>query len=508
MRSKKAIKNIITSLLQQVVIVICGLIVPRAIIETFGSSVNGLVSSITQFLSYITLLEAGIGPVIKSALYKPIAKKDKTQIEKILKASQRFFRVVSGIFIVYLIALCFIYPLIVSTEFETGYTVSLILIIAVSTFVEYFFGMVYKLYLQAEQKTYVTSIIQILATILNAILVIVLIKFGANIQVVKLGSAFVFVLRPIIQNIYVKKKYNIDFKEVKEKYELKQKWDGLAQHIASVVHNNTDIAILTIFTSTTEVSVYSVYLYVVNGVKNMVQALTGGVDASFGDMIAKNEIDNLNRSFRTYELFYFTLITIVYIITIVMILPFVKVYTSGIADANYYRPTFAILITVAELMWSIRLPYSSVTLAAGHFKQTNKGAWVEVFSNLIISIALVFKFGIVGVAIGTLVAMTIRTIEFMYHTSKYILRRNQIENVKRVIILILEMLVLVPIGFFISKFIDVNSYVSWFFLAVIVGLISLLGVGIVNGIMYRKDLKNLLYMIKRVLKGKSIYNND
>ena len=499
MRSKKAVKNIITSLLQQIVTVICGLIVPRAIIGSFGSSVNGLVSSITQFLSYITLMEAGIGPVIKSALYKPIAKKDKTQIEKILKATQRFFRVISGIFIIYLITLCFIYPLIVSTEFETGYTISLILIIAISTFAEYFFGMVYKLYLQAEQKTYVTSVVQILTTILNAILVVLLIKFGANIQVVKLGSAFVFVLRPIIQNIYVKKKYNIDFKEVKEKYELKQKWDGLAQHIAGVVHNNTDVAILTIFTTTAEVSVYSVYLYVITGVTNMAQALTGGVDASFGDMIAKNEIDNLNRSFRTYELFYFTLITVVYSITIVMILPFVKVYTLGITDANYYRPVFAILITVAELMWSVRLPYSSVTLAAGHFKETNKGAWVEVFSNLIISIVLVFKFGMVGVAIGTLVAMTIRTIEFMYHTSKYILKRNQMENVKRVGILIVEMLVIVPIGFFISKFIDVNSYLSWAVLAAIIGVISFLGVGIVNGIMYRKDLKNLVNMVKRII---------
>lgn len=504
MRSKKAVKNIITSLLQQVVTVICGLIVPRAIIGSFGSSVNGLVSSITQFLGYITLLEAGIGPVIKSALYKPIAKKDKTQIEKILKASQRFFRVISGIFIIYLIALCFVYPLIVSTEFETGYTVSLIIIIAISTFTEYFFGMVYRLYLQAEQKTYITSTIQILTTILNAILVVLLIKFGANIQVVKLGSAFVFVLRPIIQNIYVKKKYNIDFKEIKEKYELKQKWDGLAQHIASVVHNNTDIAILTIFTTTVEVSVYSVYLYVVSGVKNMVQALTGGVDASFGDMIAKGEQENLNRSFKTYELFYFTLITIVYIITLVMILPFVKVYTQGITDANYYRPTFAILITVAELMWSIRLPYSSVTLAAGHFKQTNKGAWVEVFSNLIISIVLVFKFGMVGVAIGTLVAMTIRTIEFMYHTSKYILKRSQMENIKRIVILLVEMLVIVPIGFFISRFIEVNSYISWLVLAVIVGVIALLVVGTANSIIYRKDLKDLLDMIKRNFKRKEV----
>ena len=504
MRSKKALKNIIASLLQQIVTIICGLIIPRAIIGTFGSSVNGLISSITQFLSYITLLEAGIGPVIKSALYKPIAKKNKNEIEKILKSSQRFFRIISGIFVVYLIALCFVYPLIVSEEFEIGYTISLVLIIAISTFAEYFFGMIYKLYLQAEQKTYVVSTIQIATTILNAILVIILIKFGSTIQMVKLGSAFVFVLRPILQNIYVKKKYNINFKNVKEHYELKQKWDGLAQHIASVVHNNTDIAILTIFTNTIEVSIYSVYLYVVSGVKNMVQALTGGVDASFGDMIAKGEQENLNRSFRTYELFYFTLITIVYIITIVMILPFVEVYTKGITDANYYRPIFAILITLAEFMWSIRLPYSGITLAAGHFRETSKGAWVEVFTNLILSIILVLKFGMIGVAIGTLVAMTIRTIEFMYHTSKYILKRRQIENVKRIVVVMMEMLIIAPLGFYISNFIDVNSYINWMVLAIIIGVIALIGVGMINAIIYKKDVKDLLNMIKRIFNRKGV----
>lgn len=504
MRSKKALKNIITSLLQQIVTIICGLIVPRAIIGSFGSNVNGLVSSITQFLSYITLLEAGIGPVIKAALYKPIANKDKLQIEKILKASQKFFRVISCIFIIYLIALCFIYPLIVANEFETGYTISLILIIAISTFAEYFFGMVYKLYIQAEQKTYVTSTIQIFTTMANTILVVLLIKFGANIQIVKLGSALIFVLRPILQNIYVKKKYNINFKEVKENYELKQKWDGLAQHIASVVHNNTDVAILTIFAGTTEVSVYTVYLFVVNGVKNLVQALTGGVDASFGDMIAKNETENLNRSFRTYELFYFTLITIVYIITMVMILPFVKVYTLGIKDANYYRPLFAILIILAEMVWSIRLPYSSVTLAAGHFKETRKGAWLEAFINLTLSIILVFKYGIVGVAIGTLVAMIIRTAEFMYHTSKYILKRSIRADIKRIVVLIIEMVVIVPVGFYISKYIAVTSYITWLILAILIGLMALILVGIINGIVYKKDLKDLLNMIKRIFNRKEV----
>ena len=58
MRSKKELKNIISSLLLQLVTVICGLILTRAIIGKYGSNVNGLISSITQFLTYITLLES------------------------------------------------------------------------------------------------------------------------------------------------------------------------------------------------------------------------------------------------------------------------------------------------------------------------------------------------------------------------------------------------------------------------------------------------------------------
>lgn len=497
MRSKKAIKNIIASVFQQIVTFVCGLIVPRAIIGTFGSSVNGLVSSITQFLSYITLLEAGIGPVIKSALYKPIAKKDKYEIEKILKASQKFFRIISAIFIIYLIILCFIYPMIVANQFDYMFTVSLILIISISTFAEYFFGMVYKLYLQAEQKTYVTSIVQSTTTILNAMLIIVLIRFNANIQIVKLVSAFVFVLRPIIQNIYVKKKYNIKFSEVKEKYDLKQKWDGLAQHIAAVVHNNTDVAVLTIFSNTAEVSVYTVYLLVINGVKSIVQAFTGGVDASFGDMIVKGEKDILNRSFRAYEMFYYTIITVVYTVTMIMILPFITIYTSGITDVNYYRPIFAIFIILAELFWSIRLPYNSITLAAGHFKETKKGAWVEVFSNLIISIILVFKFGMVGVAIGTLVAMIIRTIEFIYHSSKYILERSFWNAAKRILLLFFELVLLVPIGVYICNKYTIKEYTTWIVMAIIVTLTVSVIVILMNLLVYKNDAKSVLEILKK-----------
>lgn len=496
MRSKKAILNIISSLMLQITILICGFIVPKVIITNFGSNVNGLVSSITQFLAYITLLEAGMGPVVKSALYGPIAKKDKKQIENILKAAEKFFRVIAAIFIVYLIGLSFVYPLIVKAEFDFMYTMSLVVIISISTLAEYYFGMVYKLYLQAEQKTYVTSVIQIIGYILNTIAVIVLVNAKANIQLVKLVGGFIFVLRPIAQNIYVKKKYNINLREADKDYQLKQKWDGLAQHIAAVVHNNTDITIVTIFSEIAEVSVYSVYMLVIRGIKSIIQAFTGGVDASFGDMIAKGEQKQLNKSFKTYELFYYTITTIAYTCTIILIVPFIAVYTFGITDANYIRPLFAILLVLAEFVWAIRLPYSSITLAAGHFKETQKGAWVEAISNIVISLILVWKYGIVGVAIGTLVAMVIRTVEFVYHTNKYILERNQKASIIRFGIIAVQVIVVTLLSKLLPTF-EFTNYFIWIKYACMVLILTIMIVLPINLIVYRKDAKELLDIIKR-----------
>ena len=71
---------------------IYGLIIPILIIKYYGSNTNGLVSSITQFLSYIVLLEFGIGPVVKNALFKPLVEKNKKNIEDVLATAKHFFR--------------------------------------------------------------------------------------------------------------------------------------------------------------------------------------------------------------------------------------------------------------------------------------------------------------------------------------------------------------------------------------------------------------------------------
>lgn len=501
MRSKNAIFNIISNLVLQVVVVIYGFIVPKIIIVSFGSDVNGLISSITQFLAYISLLESGFGPVVKAALYKPIAKKDKKEISSIINTAERFFKKIALIFVLYMISLCFVYPLLVNISFGKLYTISLIIIISISTFAEYFFGMAYRLYLQANQKAYVISIIQIVTYILSVIFVVILAKLNCSIQVIKLISGLIFVLRPIMQNLYVRKKYNLNLKENNEKYDLKQKWDGLAQHIAAVIHGNTDITILTIFCSLSEVSVYSVYYLVVKGVKSIIQAFASGMDSIFGNMLAKGEHKNLNKKFKVYELLYFSIVTIAFSSTMVLIVPFIEVYTKGITDANYIRHLFGYLIVISEYIWAIRLPYSTITLAAGHFKQTRIGAWIEAFVNIVISIILVNKFGIVGVAIGTIIAMSIRTIEFIYHTNKYILNRNSITNIKIISLIAIETFLITIISNAII-ITNITTYISWLVNALIVLTIATIITIVLNIIFYRNEVKETIKIIKNLFHRK------
>lgn len=83
--------NMIFSIVLQIVTIISGFIIPRQILLAFGSEVNGLVNSITQFLNYISLIEGGLGSVIMTALYQPLNQKKFEQVSSIIVTSNNFF---------------------------------------------------------------------------------------------------------------------------------------------------------------------------------------------------------------------------------------------------------------------------------------------------------------------------------------------------------------------------------------------------------------------------------
>ena len=93
MRKRRLIKNTIATIIKHFVFMIIGLIMPRLIIQFYGSAVNGLVNSITQFLGYISLLDMGLTSVVASSLYSPLAKKDDDEVSRLLVSCDRFYTV-------------------------------------------------------------------------------------------------------------------------------------------------------------------------------------------------------------------------------------------------------------------------------------------------------------------------------------------------------------------------------------------------------------------------------
>ena len=293
--------NTVTSLANQIVLIVCGFIVPVLILHAFGSAVNGLVNSITQFLGFISLLELGVGAVVQSALYKPLADKDNASISRIYVSANRFFRMIAIILLVYIVLLMLFYPAIVSSEFDWLFSASLIGCIAISLFAQYYFGVVNNLLLNSDQRSYVQNIISVAAQIFNVVACVVLINLGCGIHAVKLVASLIFLLRPLGMAWYVKKNYDLNRHISYQDEPIKQKWNGIAQHFASVVLSNTDIVVLTLFSTLTNVSIYAVYNLVVSGLKQMIFSMMSGIQALMGELWAKQQLSELNKLFGWVE---------------------------------------------------------------------------------------------------------------------------------------------------------------------------------------------------------------
>ena len=493
-RKKKFFLNGVTGVAKQVVTVLCGFILPRYLLLFYGSSVNGLVSSITHFLSFISLLDMGVGAVVQANLYKPLADQDRDQISRIVKASERFFKRLGLIFSGYIIVLCFVYPSVINSDFDFAFSATLILIISGSMLAEYLYGMTYQLLLNADQRAYIPQTIQIATIILNTVLSVVLMYLGASFHVVKLASAAVFVLRPLLQMLYVRKHYSINRQIVLHGEPIKQKWNGFSQHFASVVCMNIDVAVLTVFSTLLNVSVYSVYYNITYGVAQIIMTAATGLESLFGNMISRNEKEELQKVFDAVEWIVHFGITIIFTIAGITLIPFVTVYTKGITDANYIHPLFGALLTAAYASQCLRIPYFRLIKAAGHFKQTQNGSYISAGLNCIISIILVFEYGLVGTAIGTLVAMFYHTCYLVWYLRKEIVRRPVILFLKY---LFSDVLTVALIYYLTRGLINtVSSYTEWMILAIKISLVALPVSFAVSFLLFREKIGNFVKLIR------------
>ena len=422
-------RNTLWAVVKNLVTIFCGLVLPREILSHYGSEMNGVLHSVSQFLSYTVVLELGIGAVIPAALYPSLVEGNREKVSAILSSGYKVFRKVAIACTLYILLLILIFPELSGVPSSA----LLILVLGLGTVMHYTIGKPEELLIISDQKGYVIYRLATVGVLLSTALQVILIRAGQSLATVKLAGTAISILQIAGICLYAKKHYNIDRKTRYTKEPIPQKWNGIAQHIAYFILKNTDIILLTLFTGFREVSVYSVYFMVISGVRVILATAASSVQPKLGELKAKGNQEELNRFFAFFERWIHRATTLSFGILSLLLTPFVKVYTEGIMDADYVRPVFAALLAAAYGIQCIRDPYDKLILACGHFRQTQKNYIIASCLNLGISLIAVQFWGLEGVAAGTLIAMIYQLIYMAAYDTKVILKQSGKVFLRRIV---------------------------------------------------------------------------
>lgn len=483
-------KNTISSILFQIVSIICGFILPNFYLRIYGATEYGLVVSVTQYLQLISLCELGVGAVVQAALYKPIANNDTVNISQIFAASQSFYKKIAYILCIYVAVLIAIYPYVTETKIDFHFSTFIILAIAFKLFLQFFFGISYRTILTAAQYISIIMNIGMLTLVVNLILSIMLMKYGCPLVTVIWASSIVFILQPMLLSYYTKKHFKLEkVKHIKSNI-IPQKWNGIAQHIATISLENVPVIILTAFTSLATVSIYAVYHMVTNGLKLAFISLLSSISPFMGNLLANKKIKDLSMFFE--DIIYLTLILDAYIFSVayIVLLPFIHVYTEKLDNPSIYIvPALAVWMCISMAIYVLRLPFSYLIQSCGHFKQTQNSAFIEAGLNIILSMVLVRFYGVVGVAIAISIALLYRLIFFCCYVRKLI-EFNSLTFIKSIGLIFAASTSLIYLSSLIPF--SVTCYIEWFWYSLKIALSGLAIFSIVLSIFNNKQTVKLL----------------
>lgn len=500
MRSQKSFKNLIAAIISQIITLAIGIILPRVIILAYGSEVNGLLTAIKQFIYYLTFVEAGLSGACIFSLYKPLAFKEIPEINKILSSARKLYFKSGVLFTILSIILALSFPFIVKAKNIESITVSvLVLIMGINGALEFFSMGKYRALLTADQKSYVIYIIQTISIIVNATIIVLLAGYKYPIIWVQLFASISYLVRTLLLNVYVRKHYSfINFKISNTQNVLHQRWDVVFHQFASLIVFNTPIVLMTLLGTLTQVSVYSLYSMVFLGLNGIIATFSASIVSGMGELISKGEKIKLMNTYKEYEYLFYMVITFIFTVTSILIVPFIRIYTVGIKDTNYVRPDIALVMIAMGCLNSYRLPQIALVNSAGHYRETRARVMVEVLINVTASVVLGLKFGIVGILLGTVCSHFYRVIDLAFYIRRIIpeiTAKSTLLRQARASGLIV--LIAVPI----YKIIDtmVNNIYQLLLYGTVISIATVLITGVINYIFEPKSFESVKHRVVLIL---------
>lgn len=417
-------RNVITGFGGQFIAIVLGLIIPRIFISNYGSDINGLISTISQIFAYMALLEAGIGAAAQNALYKPFQENDREEVSSIASVARSYFRKVTIIYGLGVVVLSLVLPLFLKTSVDALTIFFIVIFEGMSGVVSFYFIQTPTIILNVDGKSYINNGITLANKIIGYVVKIIMALLGMNIVLVYLAFFMITVGKVFVYSLYFKKKYDwLIFKKSNTNFELKDRNSYVLTEICWTIFSSTDMIVISMFLSTQLSSVYGIYNMVFTSIAQLVNAVYMSIVYLLG-YTYHDSLEKYQRMHDSFNSVFIGIMTILMSVSYVLILPFISLYTHGVNDVNYIYDALPIMFCLIQLLSWSRYVSGNLTGLAGYAKQTSFVSLIEAIVNLLLSIIFVYKFGIVGVTLATVIALPVKVIWCTYVAEKKVMKRS------------------------------------------------------------------------------------
>ena len=495
-KSKRVISNLIITTFSQIIILATGLILPRIVLVFWGSEYNGFISSVTTIMQYLSLLEAGISVSTIQALYKSIGSGDDEQTSIVVNSSQYYYKKVSVVYAVAVLAIAFIYPIFLDSSIPYWEMFFVIFLQGLCGVINFAFRAALQQLLNAEGQYYVVALVNLLTNILTCCAKIISIMIFNSLIIMQVFGVIIMIVQVLIYGLYFKKKFHwINRDAGIDMSLLENRKYYIIQQIAGLVFHSTDTFLLSVFCGLKVASVYTVYNLVYGALVTLIGIVRNSTNFVLGQTYHESK-EKFTKIYKTYTSFQMSFGGVLASCSILLIIGFITIYTSDINDINYINYFAAILFSLNLMLDCSRGACLVGTNVAGMAPQTTWRYIVEALINIFVSLALVKNLGINGVLLGTFISGVWRSVDSIVYFYKHVLSEKPI---KEFLYIILNFSIFLIIAYFGKIFpIHISSLLSFIKWGLIVSVVSVMIYGFIFYIYNRCVLIEIIN--NRILK--------
>ena len=407
-RTKKTLINTLFSVASQLLTIVLGFCLRTAFIKILGAQYTGVSSVFTTILTMLSLAELGFGTAIATALYKPLREENYTLIPQLMDFYKKAYRLVA--LFVFVVGMCFIpflkYLIKDVPDIKENITVIYIFYI-IKTATSYL--MVYKTtLLRADQKLFVVKKLEMICHVVRYIVEIaVLVIFKQYMTYLYLEVA-----ATILQNFIItkraEKEYPYAFVKPAEKLSkervisLLKDVKGLFMYkISGSIGNSIDTILISSIINTSTVTLVGNYVHLKEHVQKVLMQFFSALIPSVGNLASEDNPKKQQIVFKRLYYISFLMVNFCSVSLFVLSKPFIKIW---LGEEYILGQHISFILAFDFFLYILLQVIASFRTANGLFVKGQYRPLITAIVNVILSVLLIYQYGIFGTILATVIA--------------------------------------------------------------------------------------------------------